>query len=293
MRLPGFDYRPVDVDGVAINCAVAGSGPPLLLLHGYPESHLMWRAVAGDLAANRTVVATDLRGYGDSDKPTPDAEGVAYSKRAMAADQLGVMRHLGFDRFDVVSHDRGARVAHRLALDNPESVQRLAVLDIVPTRHVLLNTDRNLASGYFHWFFTSTTGGIPERLIGLDPEFWLRAMVDRLAGPGAELDPATLADYVRWFSDPAAVAATCADYRSAATIDLEHDEASMRQGARIACPTLVLWGEQAFVGRTYEPLRVWQQYATDVTGRGLPCGHFLPEEAPDAVVSAVRDFLDR
>jgi haloacetate dehalogenase len=290
--LPGFGYRHVEVDGIAINCAIAGSGPPLLLLHGYPQNHLMWRQVAPALARDHTVVAADLRGYGDSAKPVPDAEGRVYSKRLMASDQVGLMRELGFARFALAGHDRGARVAHRLALDHPEAVERLAVLDIVPTRHVFRNVNREMGLAYYHWFFLAAPNGIPEQMIGADPAFWLNSLIGPLLGTGASIEPDVLADYIRCFSDPGTIAASCADYRAAASTDLADDDESFAAGQRIGCPVLVLWGTQGFVGRGYQPLAVWQEYAADARGTALPTGHFLPEEAPDLVLEALRDFLD-
>jgi haloacetate dehalogenase len=290
--LPGFEYRRVDVDGITINCAIAGSGSPLLLLHGYPENHLMWCRVAPDLARDHTVVLADLRGYGDSGKPAPDAAGDRYSKRSMARDQAGLMRQLGFGPFQLVGHDRGARVSHRLTLDHPAAVTKLAVLDIVPTRHVLHNVTRTMATAYYHWFFLRVGNGIPEHLIGADPGYWIRSIVGPLLGKGASIEPAVMDDYIRCFSDPGTIAGSCADYRSAASTDLVLDDETFAAGQRVACPVLVLWGAQAFVGREYEPLGVWREYATDVRGRALPTGHFLPEEAPDLVIAALRDFLD-
>ena len=290
--LPGFEYRRVDVDGVTVNCATAGSGPPVLMLHGYPQNHLMWRDVAPALAEDHTVVLADLRGYGDSGKPEPDAAGEAYAKRSMAQDQVGLMRRLGFEQFQLVGHDRGARVSHRLALDHPDAVTRLAVLDIVPTRHMFHNVTRAMATAYYHWFFLPVGNGIPEQLIGADPGYWIRSIVGALLGQGASLDAAVMADYIRCFSDPGTIAGSCADYRAGAGIDLVHDDESFAAGQKVDCPVLVLWGTQGFVGRGYEPLRVWQQYATDVRGTALPTGHFLPEEAPDLVSAALRDFLD-
>lgn len=284
-----FTPHDVDVDGVRIHHLVGGDGPPVLLLHGYPQNHVMWHKVAGALAVDHTVVLADLRGYGDSAKPEPDPNDEAYSKRAMARDQAGLMAMLGFDRFALVGHDRGARVAHRLALDTPDAVTRLAVLDIVPTRHVYQNVDRAMATAYFHWFFLALRGGVPERLIGNDPEFWIRATVANLLRPGNEFDPAALAEYIRCFSDPRTIAATCSDYRAAARIDLEHDEASA--GQRITCPTLVLWGEHGFVGRHYDVLEIWRRYGTDVRGAALDSGHFVPEEAPEDTIAALREFL--
>ena len=289
--LPGFEYRQADVEGVMVNHAIAGSGPPLLLLHGYPESHLMWRHVAPALAEHHTVVLADLRGYGDSGKPAPDAAGLTYAKRSMARDQVGLMRQLGFGEFGLVGHDRGARVAHRLVLDHPGAVTRLAVLDIVPTRHVLGHVTRAMATAYYHWFFLIAPNGIPERLIAADPGFWVRSLIAPLLGPGASIDPPVMDDYIRCFSDPRTIAATCADYRAAASTDLAHDEETFAAGQRIECPALALWGTEAFVGRGYEPLSVWRQYAADVRGAALPTGHFLPEEAPGLVIEALRDFL--
>ena len=292
LRVAGFEYRRVDVDGVTGNCAVAGSGPPVLLLHGYPENHLMWRQVAPVLARDHTVVLADLRGYGGSGKPAPDAAGLVYSKRSMAGDQAGLMRQLGFGPFQLVAHDRGARVAHRLVLDHPDAVTRLAVLDIVPTRHVLGHVTRDMALAYYHWFFLATGNGVPEHLIAAAPGYWVRSLTGPLLGEGASIDPEVMADYIRCFTESGTITGSCADYRSAAGIDLVHDEESFAAGHRVACPLLVLWGTQGFVGRGYDPLAVWRQYATDVRGEALPTGHFLPEEAPDLVSAALRDFLD-
>jgi len=289
--LAGFEYRKLDVEGVTINCAIAGTGPPLLLLHGYPQNHLMWRHVAPVLAADHTVVLADLRGYGDSGKPAPDADGLVYAKRSMARDQVGLMRQLGFTEFGLIGHDRGARVAHRLVLDHPAAVPRLAVLDIVPTRHVFGHVTRAMATAYYHWFFLSTGHGIPEHLIGGDPGFWVRSLIGPLLGPGASLEPEVMDDYIRCFTDPRTIAASCADYRAAASTDLIHDEESFAAGQRIDCPVLALWGTEAFVGRGYQPLEVWSQYAADVRGTALPTGHFLPEEAPDLVITALGEFF--
>jgi len=292
LLLSGFEYRRVDVDGLSLNCAVRGTGPPLLLLHGYPETHLMWRHVAPALAQDHTVVLSDLRGYGDSAKPEPDAAGLVYSKRLMARDQVGLMRQLGFGQFQLIGHDRGGRVAHRLVLDHPGAVTRLAVLDIVPTRHVLGHVTRAMATAYYHWFFLATGHGIPEQMIGADPAFWIRSLIGPLLGEGASIEPEAMADYIRCFADPRTIAASCADYRAAASTDLADDEETFAAGQKIGCPVLALWGTQGFVGRGYQPLAVWQQYATDVRGAALPVGHFLPEEAPDLVGAALRDFLD-
>ena len=292
LLLPGFEYRRMDVAGMTVSYAIRGSGPPLLLLHGYPENHLMWRHVAPFLARDHTVVLADLRGYGDSGKPVPDAAGNLYSKRFMARDQVGLMSQLGFGPFQLVGHDRGARVAHRLVLDHPDTVTRLAVLDIVPTRHVLGNVTRALATAYYHWFFLIAPNGIPEHMIASEPGYWIRSFISPLLGEGASIEPEVMEDYIRCFRDPGTIAASCADYRSGASTDLVHDEETFAAGQKIECPVLALWGKQAFVGRGYEPLSVWQQYATDVRGHALPTGHFLPEEAPDQVSAALHEFLD-
>ena len=219
-----------------MNHAIGGSGPPLLLLHGYPENHLMCRHVAPVLAEDHTVVLADLRGYGDSGKPAPDAAGLVYAKRSMARDQAGLMRQLGFGEFGLIGHDRGARVAHRLVLDHPGAVTRLAVLDIVPTRHVLGNVTRAMATAYYHWFFLATPNGVPEHMIAADPGFWVRSLIGPLLGPGASIEPTVMDDYIRCFTDPRTIAASCADYRAAASTDLAHDEETFAAGQRIDCP---------------------------------------------------------
>jgi len=292
LLLPGFEYRRMDVDGVSISYAVSGAGSPLLLLHGYPENHLIWRAVAPGLAQDHTVVLADLRGYGNSDKPTPDLAGLVYSKRSMARDQVRLMRQLGFWHFQLVSHDRGARVGHRLALDHPDAVTRLAVLDIVPTRHVLHNVSQTVALANYHWFFLASRNGIPERMIADDPGFWVRGLIGQLIGPGAGIEPEVIQDYVRCFSEPGTVAGSCADFRSALSVDLVHDDETFAAGRKVECPVLVLWGTQGMVGPGYDPVSIWQQYATDVRGHAVPTGHFVPEEAPELVSAALRDFLD-
>jgi haloacetate dehalogenase len=292
VRLPGFEYRRIDVEGVTISCAMKGAGPPLLLLHGWPENHLMWREVAPALAEDHTVVLADLRGYGDSGKPAPDAAGLVYAKRSMARDQVALMRQLGFTRFQLAGHDRGARVAHRLVLDHPGVVTRLAVLDIMPTRHVLHTLTRTVAAAYYQWFFLAAGNGIPEHLIAADPGYWVRTVTSQLLGDGKSIEPEVLEDYIRCFGDPGTIAGSCADFRSALGVDLVHDDETFAAGQRVSCPVLVLWGKQSFVGRGYEPLSVWPQYATDVRGDALPTGHFVPEEAPDLVTAAFRGFFD-
>jgi haloacetate dehalogenase len=286
-----FTYRRISVDSVDINCAVAGNGPPVLLLHGYPQTHLIWHHVAPELASSHTVVLADLRGYGDSSKPAAGPDHAEYSKRAMARDQVGVMGKLGFSRFAVVGHDRGGRVAHRMALDHPEAVSRLAVLDIVPTRYAYQHADAAFGQGYYHWFFLTAGNGIPEHLIGGDPEFWITARMTARHHGGTAFDPEAMADYVRCFSTPEAISASCEDYRAAATIDLEHDDADANAGNVVTCPTLALWGASSFVGRSYDVLAAWRPYASDLRGAPIPSDHYLPEEAPAETTDALREFL--
>ena len=291
--LESFEDRDIDVAGVRIHAKVGGAGPPVLLLHGYPQTHVMWHRVAPGLAERHAVVLADLRGYGDSARPASDTDHASYSKRAMADDQVGLMRELGFDRFAVVGHDRGARVGHRLSLDHPGEVSRAAFLDIVPTRHVFTHVDRALAQAYEHWFFLIQQADLPERLIGSDPAYYLlRKMAQWSGGEGLEaFAPEAVAEYVRCFSDPEVTRATCEDYRAAASIDLEHDEVDAGLGQRLECPVLVLWGALGFVGRHYDVVGVWREYATDVRGQQVGGGHFPAEEDPDATLSAVQDFL--
>jgi haloacetate dehalogenase len=285
------EFKParIQVPGVEIAVWTAGDGPPVLLLHGYPQTHSIWHRVAPSLAEGFTVVAPDLRGYGASDKPPGSATHVEYAKRTMAADQVAVMAALGFEEFAVVGHDRGGRVGHRLALDHPDRVQRLAVLDIVPTLEVFRTADEILARAYFHWFFLSQPYDLPERLIGADPEYFLRFALRGWSGDPDCFDPAVVAEYVAAFRDPAAVHASCEDYRAAASIDLEHDEADLDR--RIRCPVLVLWGGRGFVGRRYDVLECWGRRAEHVSGAALDCGHFVPEEAPAPTIAALEKFL--
>jgi len=288
-----FTYRHVSVGDVSVNTVTAGTGPPVLLLHGYPQTHLIWHHVAPLLADSYTVVLTDLRGYGDSAKPASAPGHETYAKREMARDQHEVMRALGFDRYAVVGHDRGGRVGHRLALDRPDAVEALAVLDIVPTLHTFRHADAHFGLGYFHWFFLAAGDGIPERLIGGDPEFWIRARMSTRHRGGVPFDEAAVREYVRCFSSAEAIHASCEDYRAAASVDLEHDAADQDAGRKVGCPTLALWGSEGFVGRTYDVLGIWKDYAAAVEGEALPCDHYLPEEAPEATADRLGAFLAR
>lgn len=286
----GFAARTFGSDGVAIAYWIAGRGPPLLLLHGYPQTHVMWHRQAAALAERFTVVAPDLRGYGDSAKPAGAADHSTYAKRVMAADLVALMRSLGHARFRVAGHDRGARVAYRMALDTPDAVERLAVLDIVPTKAVYDATDRALATGYFHWFMLIQRAPIPEDLIGGAVDTWLDMAFGNWTATAGAFTAAARAEYRRCFATAAAIHASCEDYRAGATVDYAADAATIAAGDRIAAPLLVLWGERGRVA-ALDPLATWRQYASDVRGHGLPCGHFLPEEAPDATLAALLAFF--
>jgi len=285
----GFDGKTVSVSGAEIDLVMGGAGPPLLLLHGYPQTRAMWHKIAPRLAEDFTVVAADLRGYGGSSKPASDATHAAYSKRAMARDQVEAMAALGFERFAVAGHDRGGRVTHRMALDHAERLSRAAVLDIAPTHKVFATTDKAMATAYYHWFFLIQPNGLPEHLIGKDPEHYLRHKLGHWGRDAGAFTPEAVEEYVRAFSDPATIHASCEDYRAAASIDLEHDEADM--ATKIAAPLLVLWGAKGFVAKAYDVLEVWRERAADVRGEPIDCGHFLPEEKPDETYAALRAFF--
>ncbi len=275
---PGFKAFKVQTSGAIINGVVGGQGTPLLLLHGAPQTHISWRLVAPQLASNYTVVAADLRGYGDSSKP-PDGENHAnYSKRAMALDQVEVMRHFGFDRFPVVGHDRGGRVAHRMALDHADKVTKAAVLDIIPTYYLYTHVTIEFVQAYFHWFNYLRPAPGPEN--------------DLKAAADAQKSRATSEiqiEYLRTSSDPANIHAMCEDYRAGASIDLQHDKADLDK--KIACPLLVLWGERGAMGRLYDVMPIWRERGANVTGKGLPGGHNLQEELPEQVLTELRSFL--
>jgi haloacetate dehalogenase len=287
----GFEKRRIQTPEAEIELVRGGDGPPLLLLHGYPQTHAMWHLVATALAEDFTVVATDLRGYGDSSKPFGEEDHSTYSKRAMAGDQAAVMASLGFDSFAVVGHDRGDRVAHRIALDFPDRVTKLAVLDIVPTRHVFETVGKDLATAYYHWFFFIQPYDLPETLIGGDPSYYLHK---KLGGWGTPLEifaPEALAEYERCF-DAATIHASCEDYRAAASIDLVHDEKDWNEARKAECPLLALWGGRGVVEKTYDVEAVWREYASDVRGKPLDAGHFLAEERPVETTRELRAFLE-
>jgi haloacetate dehalogenase len=282
---PGFRTRRVGTSGATIHLVMKGDGPPLLLLHGYPETHAMWHRLAPDLARDYSVVCADLRGYGDSSKPKGLPDHSNYSKRAMAQDMAEVMSALGHRKFHLVGHDRGARVAHRLARDHGSRVRSLTVLDIVPTLKMYESTNQAFATAYYHWFFLIQKPPLPERLLaGHVPGY----VLDRL-GKGARFARAALREYERAFRDPKCIHATCEDYRAGATIDLEHDRKDLKTKLRM--PLLALWGKRGVIERYFHPLRDWREVARDVRGRALDCGHFLPEEAPRETLAELRRFL--
>jgi haloacetate dehalogenase len=283
----GFERKTIETTNATIHLVKGGRGAPVLLLHGYPQTHVMWHKIAPRLAEDFSLVIPDLRGYGDSSKP-PDGENhFGYSKRATAQDQVDVMTQLGFKQFAVVGHDRGGRVAHRLALDHAARVTKLAVLDIVPTYTLYHNVNKEFATAYYHWFFLIQAAPFPETLIGNDPEFYLNSLLGRLK-PKA-ITPEAFAEYLRCFGDPTTVHATCEDYRAAASIDLVHDEADMDR--KVACPVLALWAEKGVMHRMYDVVAAWRERAVTVSGKPLPSGHFLPEEAPEETLAELRAFL--
>jgi haloacetate dehalogenase len=289
---PGFARRLVPLEGIDIHAAIGPrrDAPAVLLLHGYPQTHAIWHRVAPALAARFNVVASDLRGYGDSGKPPTDERHAPYSKRAMARDQVDLMAALGHERFFVVGHDRGGRVAHRLAVDHPEAVMRIAVLDIAPTLAMYAKTDDAFARAYWHWFFLIQPAFVPERLIGGDPRFYLRAKMAESHDRGV-FAPEAWAEYERCFT-PGAVHASCEDYRAAATIDLEHDRADIEAGRRVRAPLLALWGAHGVVERCFDALDEWRRVADDVRGRALPSGHYIPEEVPELLILELEKFFD-
>lgn len=282
----GFTSEQIKTQETTINLVRGGSGYPVLMLHGYPQTHACWRRVAPILAQRFTVVCPDLRGFGDSGKPPGDAEHLAYSKRVMAQDQVEVMESLGFSEFAVVGHDRGARVAHRMALDHAEKITKLALLDIIPTSTAFGNVDKEMATGAFNWFFSIQPDDLPERLIGAEPAFYLQWILDHWSGTKDAFGKSAVAEYQRCF-DKETIRATNEEFRAAATIDLIHDEADKER--KISCPTLILWSAASWTN--FDVLEVWKSRAENVKGATFDCGHFLPEENPAGILMELIHFL--
>jgi haloacetate dehalogenase len=289
--LEDFKTYTVHRDGVALHARMAGKGAPLLLLHGHPQNHAMWHRVAPDLAKRFTVVMMDLRGYGDSGRPEGGDGHAAYSKREMARDAVAVMRYQGFDQFQVLAHDRGARVAHRLAADHPQVVQRMMLLDIAPTLAMYERTRRAFATAYWHWFFLIQPPPLPEALIESDPVRYIRSVMGkRHAGLGA-FAPDAMAEYERCIQIAGSARGICEDYRASAGIDLEHDRADITAGKKLAMPLKVLWGEHGVVGHNFDVLALWRERATDVSGEAVSCGHYIAEEAPGPLLAHAYNFF--
>jgi len=290
--LKNFKLSQQDVNGVRINFRHGGNGPPLLLMHGFPQTHVIWHKLADRLAAHFTLVMPDLRGYGDSSKPRGEADHHNYSKRVMAQDMVALMQALDYASFDVCGHDRGGRVAHRLALDHAACVKKLMIIDISPTRTMFEATDQRFAQAYYHWFFLTQPYPLPETLIGNSAEFFINTTLGGWGSQGSTsfFAPEAMAEYQRCFCQPAMIHAGCEDYRAAATIDLVHD--ADHEHNKIACPLHVVWGEHGVVGKLFAPLRDWQEKAlTTVTGKALPAGHFIPDQAPDLLLDEMMQFF--
>ena len=289
--LEGFQHREIALGAYTLNVATGGDGPPLLLLHGYPQTQAIWHRVAPRLAERFTLVMPDLPGYGASTGPIPDLENLHYSKRAMAGVMVALMDHLGHERFCVAGHDRGGRVGYRLTLDHPDRVERYAALDIVPTLEVWEAMDWRSALAGYHWPFLAQTAPVPERMIGADPDFYITHLLERWAGGQDALEAEAVSEYVGQFHKPEVVAATCADYRAGATVDMEHDLADRAAGRMIGCPVLVVWGRDYSVAGDASPIEIWRRWADDVSEAPLDCGHFVAEEQPEACAEALGRFF--
>jgi len=294
MFFEGFTRSEIKTSGARIVAVHGGKGPPLLLMHGNPFSHLSWHKFAPRLAEEFTVVATDLRGYGDSEKPPGGADHSGYSFRAMAQDQIEVMAALGYRRFYAAGHDRGGRVLHRMCLDHPQAVARAAILDILPQHHLFNNVTKAWGTFSWHWFFMIQPYDFPERLMSADPDFFIEKKLAKTKQGLSFFDPAAIAEYKRYMHNPATVHAMCEDYRACATVDFDMDTEDFAAGRKIACPVPLLWGATGGVGRNHQPSpgEIWQRYAADIRGaKALPCGHYLSEEAPEETYKELREFF--
>ena len=285
-----FKQDIIEVNGVNINYKIGGKGEPLLLLHGYPQSHVLWRKIAPLFAENYTVICSDLRGYGDSDKPQSDKKHLTYSKKTMGLDQNELMKKLGFKEYFLVGHDRGGRVAHRMAIDFKENIKKISVLDIVPTSHVFKNTNAILAKRYYHWFFLIQSYPLPETMIGNDPEYYIRSKLQMWGANNEYLTEEIIQEYLRCFTIDT-IHASCEDYRAGASIDLVHHEEDFDK--KISCPLQVLWGSKATIEELYDPIKVWKEWALNVEGQSIDCGHFLPEESPVETYNAIINFFKK
>ena len=285
-----FKDKNSNVNGINIHYKIGGQGYPLLLLHGYPQTHVMWRKIVPDLSKKYTVVCPDLRGYGDSAKPPSDSKHYNYSKKVMSQDQSELMKSLGFDKYIVIGHDRGARVAHRMGIDFSENIEKIILMDIVPTNHVFENTEQILATKYYHWFFLIQKHPFPEKMIGNDPEFYLRSKLTMWGINKDYMSEEIIKEYLRCFKSSETIRASCEDYRAGATIDIKHHNIDRHK--KINCPLLILWGKQGTVEELYDPIEVWKRWASNVEGESIDCGHFLPEEKPRETYSKIIEFIE-
>jgi len=288
---PGFERHVFKGTQADIHYLRAGAGAPVLLLHGYPQTHACWHQVAPELARHYTVICADLRGYGDSSKPQGLPDHANYAKRAMANDMVELMSSLGFDQFHLVGHDRGGRVAHRMAADHPQHVHTVAVLDISPTLKMFERTDMQFAKAYYHWFFMLQPSPEPEQMLAGRVPFNILGRVGRAEPDLSKFSPLAVSEYVRVFSDPAAIHASCEDYRAAGSIDLEHDRADRAAGLKLPMPLLALWGSEGVIAAMFDCLSDWREVAHNVQGKAMPCGHFIPEEAPQETTAEILAFL--
>ena len=288
----GYKKDTLRVNGIDISFRIGGRGPALLLLHGHPQTHVIWHKVADTLAEHFSVIAADLRGYGDSSKPSASQKHVAHSNRVMAQDMVDLMKRLGFEQFSILAHDRGARVSHRLAMDHPNLVERMILLDIAPTLSMYTQTNEEFARAYWHWFFLIRPAPLPEALIASDPELYLRRVMGTRSSGMSPFTDEAFEEYLRCLRQPGSATGVCEDYRASATIDLEHDRADIEKGKKLACPLLVMWGSEGTVGRCFKPLNEWQKVADQVQGKPLPAGHYIAEEAPKQLLAELLPFFN-